>query len=229
MHLAELCIDLLHQNEEHHAEVNESFIKASSLHYWTVFGTPSIIIGSFSNDDGDVKDNGQKVIGLDWQTTTLHVHHAFLYIFLPSLHGYDDVKVPMQIHLFWRTWKNEHKTITLISFSWFSIQSLRMYLQKKIGNIWRIERGGISVKFEAAQIHFLKWRFHSRRLRWCLSSRFLVPRFLATTLRLAFGSLIYPHPSPPFIVPLIYQCDRCLVPLALELMAGRRRFASHGA
>ena len=132
MHLAELCIDLLHQNEEHHAEVNKSFIKASSLHCWTVFGTPSIIIGSFSNDDGDVKETGQKVIGLDWQTSTLHVHHAFLYISLPSLHDYDDVKMPMQIYLFWRTWKNEHKTITLIFFSWFSMQSLRIQLQKKL-------------------------------------------------------------------------------------------------
>ena len=38
----------------------------------------------------------EKAIGLDWQkktTTTLHVHHAFLYISLPSLHDYD-VKVP---------------------------------------------------------------------------------------------------------------------------------------
>ena len=33
MHLAELCIDLLHQNEEHHAEVNKSFSKA----YHTLF------------------------------------------------------------------------------------------------------------------------------------------------------------------------------------------------
>ena len=32
-------------------------------------------------------------VGLDWQTTTLHVHHVFLYISLPSLHDYD-VKVP---------------------------------------------------------------------------------------------------------------------------------------
>ena len=67
---------------------------------------------------------------------------------------------------------------------------------EEIGNIWRIERDGISVKFEAAQIHFFEWRFRSRRLRWCLSSRFLVQRFLATTLRVAFASFIYPHPSP---------------------------------
>ena len=35
----------------------------------------------------------QKVIGLVSKTTPLHVHHAFLYISLPSLHDYD-VKWP---------------------------------------------------------------------------------------------------------------------------------------
>ena len=39
---------------------------------------------------------------------------------------------------------------------------------------------------------------------------------------------LLPHPSPPpFIFPLINQCDRCLVPLAWGLMAGRRGFTSH--
>ena len=50
--------------------------------------------GSLSNDNGDGNMNGKKAIGLDWQTTTiLHVHHAFLFISLPSLHDYD-VKLP---------------------------------------------------------------------------------------------------------------------------------------
>ena len=31
----------------------------------------------------------QKTIGLVSKTTALHVHHAFLYISLPSLHDYD--------------------------------------------------------------------------------------------------------------------------------------------
>ena len=37
----------------------------------------------------------KKAIGLDMtsKTTTLHVHHAFLYISLPSLHDYN-VKLP---------------------------------------------------------------------------------------------------------------------------------------
>ena len=50
-------------------------------------------VGSFSNDDGDGNENVKKVIGLLSKTTTLHVHHAFLYISLPLLHDYD-VKMP---------------------------------------------------------------------------------------------------------------------------------------
>ena len=51
------------------------------------------ILGSFSNDDGDGNEDVKKGIGLLRKTTTLHVHHAFLYISLPSLHDYD-VKMP---------------------------------------------------------------------------------------------------------------------------------------
>ena len=47
------------------------------------------IVGSFSNDDGDGNEDVKKAIGLLRKTTTLHVHHAFLYISLPYLHDYD--------------------------------------------------------------------------------------------------------------------------------------------
>ena len=40
--------------------------------------------------------------------------------------------------------------------------------------------------------------------------------------------ILFPHPSPPLILPLLNQCDGCLVPLAWGLMAGGRGFASHG-
>ena len=49
--------------------------------------------GSFSNDAGDGNENVKKATGLLSKTTTLHVHHAFLYISLPSLYDYD-VKMP---------------------------------------------------------------------------------------------------------------------------------------
>ena len=50
-------------------------------------------VGSFSNDDGDGNENVKKAVGLLSKTTTLHVHHPFLYISLPLLHDYD-MKMP---------------------------------------------------------------------------------------------------------------------------------------
>jgi len=51
------------------------------------------LLGSFSSDDGDGSEDIKKAIGLLRKTTSLHVHHAFLYISLPSLHDYE-VKMP---------------------------------------------------------------------------------------------------------------------------------------
>ena len=50
-------------------------------------------LGTLRSDDGDGNGNAAKTIGLISKTTILHVHHAFLYISLPSLHDYD-VKMP---------------------------------------------------------------------------------------------------------------------------------------
>ena len=44
-------------------------------------------VGSFSNENGN--ENVKKAIGLLTKTTSLHVHHAFLYISLPLQHDYD--------------------------------------------------------------------------------------------------------------------------------------------
>ena len=43
--------------------------------------------------DGDGKEDVKKAIGLLRKKTTLHVHHAFLFISLPSLHDFD-AKMP---------------------------------------------------------------------------------------------------------------------------------------
>ena len=48
------------------------------------------LIGTLRSDDGDGNGNAIKAIGLITKTTILHVHHAFLYISLPSLHNYDE-------------------------------------------------------------------------------------------------------------------------------------------
>ena len=44
----------------------------------------SYIIGTLRSDDGGGYGNATKS-----KTTILHVHHAFLYFFFPSLHDYD--------------------------------------------------------------------------------------------------------------------------------------------
>ena len=44
------------------------------------------LLGTLTSDDGDGNGNSTKAIGLITKTTILHVHHAFLYISLPSLH-----------------------------------------------------------------------------------------------------------------------------------------------
>ena len=50
-------------------------------------------LGILRSDHGDGNENATEAIGLLTKTTILHVHHAFLYISLPSLHEYD-VKMP---------------------------------------------------------------------------------------------------------------------------------------
>ena len=70
-----------------------------------------------SNYDADGNGNGKKAISLISKTTTLHMHHAFLYISLPSLPDYN-VKVPEFTFCRGRG----HKTTTFFSFPelWYS-------------------------------------------------------------------------------------------------------------
>ena len=67
---------------------------------------------SLTNDDGEGERERPK---RNWfrleKTTTLHVHHAFLYISLPSLHN-SDVKLPN--FTFFRG--RGHRTTTFFSF-----------------------------------------------------------------------------------------------------------------
>ena len=60
----------------------------------------------------------------------------------------------MHNYTFWGG--RELKTTTFFIFSWTSIESFRIQLQKKKYNIWWIERDRIGAKtFEAARLHFL--------------------------------------------------------------------------
>ena len=53
---------------------NNAFNQTSSL---------NIIIETLRSNDADGIENVKKTIGFIRKTTTLHVHHAFLYISLP--------------------------------------------------------------------------------------------------------------------------------------------------
>ena len=62
--------------------------------YCSVSLRPSLrLVETLRSDDGDGNENVKIAIGLITKTTIIHVHHAFLYISLPSLHDYD-VKIP---------------------------------------------------------------------------------------------------------------------------------------
>ena len=50
-------------------------------------------MGTLRSIDADGNENAIKTIGLMSKTTTLHVHHAFLYISFLFLHDLD-VKMP---------------------------------------------------------------------------------------------------------------------------------------
>ena len=60
-------------------------------------------LGSFSTD-GDGNGNDENAMGLS-RKTTLHVHHAFLCISLPSLHDCENA----WFHALWRTSTSDHK------------------------------------------------------------------------------------------------------------------------
>ena len=86
-------------------------------------------VGSFSNDDGDGNENVKKAIGLLSKTTSLHVHHAFLYIFLPLLHDYD---VKMLSFTFYRGRKTSDDKlfsdkVTSANLSFFQAWCLHVY------------------------------------------------------------------------------------------------------
>ena len=86
-------------------QTSKSYHQASfrkSCHWWSSFpdlrapsSPPSRFqLGTLRSDDGDGNGNAPKAISWIGKTTTMHVHHAFLYISSPSLHDYDG-KMPV--------------------------------------------------------------------------------------------------------------------------------------
>ena len=92
-------------------------------------GFAAVNLGSLRCHDDNGNENVNKAIRLISKTTTLHVHHAFLYISLPSLHDYN-VKMPN----FTSCRGREHKTTThsFFFFSWILIKSFKIQLQNNL-------------------------------------------------------------------------------------------------
>ena len=83
------------------------------------------------------------------------MHHAFLHISLLSLHDYN---VNAYFHVLSRTGTQDNNFLFLfLNFD----TVLWNPTPKTFANVWRIKRDGISaIKFEAAQIHFLRACLH---------------------------------------------------------------------
>ena len=70
-----------------------SMIWLELLHSCMSRGSTNLLMRNLSNAGGDGNENGKNAIGLISKTTTLHMHHAFLFLSLLSLHDWD-VKLP---------------------------------------------------------------------------------------------------------------------------------------
>ena len=87
-------------------------------------------IGTLRSNDADGNENVKKkqktkTIGLISKTTTLYVHHAFLYISLPFLHDYD---VNMRNFAFYGGLKQAETKFNFSYCTW--IWCLRIQLQE---------------------------------------------------------------------------------------------------
>ena len=111
---------------------------------------PPPIEGSLSNDDGDGNKNGKKAIGLDWQNNNFARASRFFVHFFAVVSLLRRENAP--IHVLSGTVAQENNFLfVFLNFDTVLWNST----PKKIANIWRIKRDGISViKFKAASIHF---------------------------------------------------------------------------
>lgn len=83
------------------------------------------IIRSLANNDGDVNENGKKVIGLDWQNSkSARASRLFVRFFTVTAW-----LRPREMQNFTYCGEREYKTTTLLFFSWTFLKSFRIQLQ----------------------------------------------------------------------------------------------------
>ena len=67
--------------------------KRFAVHFFLPSCCVNSLVGTLRSNDADGNENVKKTKGLIRKPTTLHVHHAFLYISVLFLHDFD-VKMP---------------------------------------------------------------------------------------------------------------------------------------
>ena len=104
------------------------------------------LIGSLSNDDGDVNENVKKA--LDWQYNFARALRFFEHVFAITARLRRESAL---FHVLWRTWAQDDFVFLVLHFDMVFYNST----PDKMSHIWWIERDGISaIKFEAARLHF---------------------------------------------------------------------------
>ena len=120
---------------------------------WSQQRSRILLLGTLRSNDADGNENVKKTIGLISKTTTLHVHHTFLYISFPFLHDYD---VKMANFAFYGGRK---QATTKFYFSYcllFLDMVPRNSTPGGFASVWQNEWVGIiAIKTERTQIHFL--------------------------------------------------------------------------
>ena len=103
--------------------------------------------------DGDDNEDVKKAIGWIVETTTLHVHHAFLYTSLPSLQDYDG-KMPNFTFYDGRKQATAKFSLSFWTWIWFLVIRLKRG-SPGFACIWQSKWFGvIAIEIERTQIHF---------------------------------------------------------------------------
>ena len=128
-------------------------------------------IGTLRCDDSNGNETVKKTIGLMSKTKTLHVHHAFLYISLPSLHDYN-VKMPNC------TFYGGRKLVTSDDEVFLLFMNLHVVLRNstpaEFAYIWQSKYIDI-IPIKILNLEFtFKRRFHCRLHRFTLSSQMIM-------------------------------------------------------
>ena len=128
-----------------------------------------LILGSLSNDDGDVNKNGKKAVGLDWQ------NNVFITLFCTF--PYRHCTTTMWKCLYFTFCRGrEHQTTTFFFFSWTSIHYFRTQLQKKCQHLTNWTRWNKHDKVWSRATSLFQCHFRGRRRRCCLSSHLLTKK-----------------------------------------------------